>query len=125
MSILKIRADRDILYGVGRASSTDGALRNSYVWTNYRAEVAHELPLDLVGRLYAARQGARFLLPFTLDNRAISRTDRVWSLGGSLSRRLRNSVRLGLQAGWEERASPVEEASYSRIVYGITAEYLR
>lgn len=116
-------ADRDVLYAVNRAGTPEDQRRNTYVWTRLRGELTVELPAQLIGRGFLNREQARFLLPFVVDGNATVRTDRFWTLGGAIERRISDGLRVGLTLDWERRTSALRASSYGRARYGIQGSW--
>ena len=120
---LALLCERDVTYSVVRSVLANERLRNSFVTTRAQAELAIELPFDLVGKTTAGFQEARYLLPYprTLGAPA-RRVDHLWSAGGSLLRRFGDSTRIGGTVAWLRRVSRFPGASFQGFRYGIQAE---
>jgi hypothetical protein len=117
---LIVTAQRDVLTSVSGASE---AARNAYVLTGLDGTLEWALPLQLLARLNAGYDQARYLRPLPAAGDALQeRLDRQYSYGGSLLRRIGDSIRVGGTATWYRRTSSIAGYGYSRWVYGLQAE---
>lgn len=120
-SRLFLTAGRDVNYSVLESAAASG-LRNTYVSSYYRAEVAFELPLSLKLRLGGGFLESKYLLPAAGDPFGPPRRDHGWVEGGEFLRHFGKHLSLGVQARHESRTSTVPEHSYEGMAYGLAGE---
>lgn len=112
-------AQRDVVASIWGANA--GA-RNAYVLTGVRGTLEWALPLQLLARLTAGYDEARYLRPVPVDDVLRDRLDHQTSFGGSLLRRFGESIRVGVTGIHYRRTSSIPGAGYARWVYGLQAE---
>lgn len=110
--------DREVYYATFRA----GDLRNTYVSTRFRAEPSFDLPFNFLGRGILGFEETRYLLPYTYQGTLVRRADHFWIAGGSLLRRVGETLRVGGTLTWNRRVSNFAELSYQGLRYGVQAE---
>lgn len=118
---LALLADRDVYYTAEGVGVPDLRLRGAYVYSRYRAELAAELPFELLGTGFGEWQHAQFLLPLE-GTASFLRQDRVSAYGGSLLRRFGRSMKIGGTLAWTRRHSNAPGLAYDGFVYGLQGE---
>jgi hypothetical protein len=125
---LQLSANRDVTYGVTPTASQE-PLRNTYVNSVYRSEIAFELPLRLHARTWVSYTEAQFLQPLdpgpALERGAISlerRRDHAWIVGGALLRHLGSHLSLGGTIQYGQRISQAFGHSYNGTIVGLAGE---
>jgi hypothetical protein len=118
-SHLLLSALRDVTYSA--IAAADPSVRNTYVASNYRAEVWFDLPLSLRARIFGGYLASDYLVPAgTADSER--RQDHGWVEGVALLRQLGRHLSLGGRVQHESRHSPVEGHSYGGYAYGLAGE---
>jgi putative beta-barrel porin BBP2 len=117
---LLLSANRDVNYSAVAARSA--SVRNTYVASNYRAEVSFELPLRLHGRVFGGYIESRYLRPSGDEATFAPRRDRGWLEGAALLRHLGRHLSLGGRVQHESRTSPLDGRSYDGLAYGLAGE---
>lgn len=121
-SRLNAIAQRDVFYASTGVRTRDEQLRNTYVSSRYRGELAADLPFDLIGQGFGEYSEARFVLPGFVGGLRVRRVERAYSAGVSLLRRFGDKVRIGGAFTWTRRVSNLPGASYEGLRYGLQAE---
>ncbi len=121
---LTVNAERDVNFAVSTRAGREERFRNTYVSSRYSGQFSFELPLDLAGRLTAGYEQLRYVFPDLLATGPLRRVDNLYTLGGSLLRRLGDSVRIGGAVAWVRRVSTLESGSYEGLRYGLQAEVI-
>ena len=121
---LAVSAERDVNFAVTTRSGREERLRNTFVSSRYAGHFSFQLPLDLTGRASAGYEQLRYVFPDLLASGYVRRVDNLYTVGGSLLRRLGDSVRLGGAVAWVRRVSTVEGGSYEGLRYGLQAEVI-
>jgi hypothetical protein len=117
---LFLSANRDVRYSALTAAAE--GVRNTYVDSNYRADVVFELPLHLHGRVFGGYFETQYLLPLETDPVSASRREHGWLEGGALLRHFGRHLSIGVRAQHESRNSPVDGRSYGGVAYGLAGE---
>jgi len=113
---------RDVFVSATPALSALERGRNTYVLTSFKGSAAHGLPFELVGRIGAGFDEAKYLLPYTVSGASFPRVDHLYTVNASLMRGFSDSVRIGGVLTYVRRLSTLPGQSYDRWVYGVTAE---
>ena len=120
-SRLLLAIGRDVDYAVTPAAGAE-ELRNTYVNSTYRAEMAFELPWRLAARAGGGYSEAQYLLPVAGSSPLGSRRDHVWLEQGALLRHLGSHLSLGIQVAHENRVSPADGRTYQSSRIGLGGE---
>jgi hypothetical protein len=115
---------RDVYVSATPAYSAGDRLRNTYVLTSLKATLDYGLPLDLIGRVSAGFDDAKYLQPVLYGGVAFPRQDHLYSVGGRLLRSFGESLRIGVTCTYFRRVSTVPGQSYDRWLYGFSAELI-
>jgi hypothetical protein len=121
---LKLTGEREIYYSAQAGVSDAAPARNSFVSKRYGAELSAEFPFDLVGRVFAVRQGADYYLPYATEEDLLARDARLNIYGFSLLRAFGESLKIGGGVSWDRRASTLPGGGYRATRYGFQAEYV-
>lgn len=120
-SRLTLSSNRDVAY-----SATPGpqgvSIRNTFVQSVYRGEVACGLPWKLYARPFVGYAEADYLAAAGPADTVPERKDHTWIFGAALLRRLGSHASLGVTAQKEHRRSPVPGREYHGTLYGLTGE---
>src|SRR5262249_51685763 len=120
-SRLSLSAGRDVNYSA-LPTGAGANLRNTYVSSNYRAEVAFELPWRLQMRVSGGYLETRSLAPTTGDPLLRPRRDHGWVEGGALLRHFGRHLSIGGRVEHENRVSTDVEHTYDATAYGLAGE---
>lgn len=117
--------ERDVYYGVEAIRGLQDSLRNAYVFSRYRGELALELPYDLIGRFGAGHETADYIRPRPVAGGAsIAREERQWTVDGVVLKPFGRRLRVGFAATWLRRNSTVPGNSFEAWRYGMRAELI-
>ncbi len=115
-------AQRDVYVAAAAVQTAEERARNAFVLTQLQGSADIDLPLDFVGRASVGFSKADYLLPTLVRGVPFPRVEHLYSAGGSLLRRISDSIRVGGTVAYYRRVSTLPAYSYDRWVYGVSAE---
>ncbi len=121
---LELTCDRDVAYGASPAPYRGSLRRNAFVSTRWGSVLSFALPLRGFGRLTWGLEEAKYVLPYTLGDSAFRRVDHVWTVGGSLLRRVLDNLRIGGNVVLVRRVTNFPGVSFQGFRYGLQAEFV-
>jgi hypothetical protein len=113
---------RDVFVSAVPLTSAQERGRNTYVLTSFKGSAEYGLPFDLLARVGAGFDEAKYLLPYTVSSGSIPRIDHLYTVNASLLRGFSDALRIGGVLTYFRRISLLPGQSYDRWTYGVSAE---
>jgi hypothetical protein len=111
-------AERDVYYSVATANPGARAADNAYVYGIYRVEAVTQLPFGLLARGYVGVDRSTYLLPVP-TSAGLAPALRRSIAGGSLLRKMGDSIQAGAFVDFARRQSPAPAFAYDGWRFGV------
>ena len=121
---LSALAERDVQYAVLQAGTADEQSRNTFVLGRYRGGATLDMPFDTVGEGFVEFNRARYVLPYEERGVLISRVDRLWTVGATLTRPVGRSLRVGAYLTRIRRSSALQGFSFDSTRFGLRGSWI-